>query len=147
MKQDMGVLPYPMLYAEDRQYTTAAHDTTELGAILTTNQDLAFTSTVTEVLCRETARILMPKYYEEALQIQYVKDPYASKMIQIIHDNFRNSFALAYNNVTGSHILNVFSEAVQNKRTFAVSYKGYASSVEKTLANTVKKFKKLNKIV
>lgn len=147
MKQDMGVLPYPMLYAEDRQYTTAAHDTTELGAILTTNQDLAFTSTVTEVLCRETARILMPKYYEEALQIQYVKDPYASKMIQIIHDNFRNSFALAYNNVTGSHILNVFSEAVQNKRTFAVSYKGYATSVEKTLANTIKKFKKLNKIV
>ncbi|MGN1445904.1 MAG: hypothetical protein ACI4WV_06360 [Eubacteriales bacterium] len=147
MKQDMGVLPYPMLYAEDKQYTTAAHDTTELGAILTTNQDLAFTSTVTEVLCRETARILMPKYYEEALQIQYVNDPYASKMIQIIHDNFRNSFALAYNNITGSHMLNVFSDAVQSNRTFSASYKNYESAVKNSLANTIKKFKRANNIV
>ena len=31
------------------------------------------------VLNRETASLLIPKYYGEALQVQYVTDPYASK--------------------------------------------------------------------
>ncbi len=136
MTADMGVLPYPMLYATDKQYTTATHDTTEVGAILMTNRDLSFTSTVTEVLCRETANVLMPKYYEGALQIQYVKDPYAATMIQIIHDNFRNSFILAYNNATGSRMLNVFSEAVQNKRAFSATY---TSATQRQMTRTVKR--------
>ena len=146
MKQDMGVLPCPMLYEEDKKYTTAAHDTTELGAILSTSTDLNFISTVVEVLNRETARILIPKYYKEALQIQYVNDPHASEMIQIIHDNFGNAFVLAYNNATGSHILNVFSQAVEGKRTFAVAYKSHDRASKKLLEKTIENFKKKNQI-
>lgn len=146
MQAEMGVLPYPMLYAEDKQYTTAAHDTTELGAILTTNKDLAFTSTVIEVLCRETSKILMPQYYQNALQIQYVNDPYASSMIQIIHDNFRNAFILAYNDATGSKMLNVFAEAVKAGRTFSVAYKAHEKSVKRSLETVIRKFKKQNDI-
>ena len=65
MEGDAAVLPYPMLFASDKKYTTSAHDTTEMGAILATSTDLAFISTVVEVLNRETANILMPRYYKE----------------------------------------------------------------------------------
>ncbi len=146
MQGEAGVLPCPMLYASDRQYNTATHDTTEVGAILTTATDEAFISTVIQVLNRETASLLIPKYYGEALQVQYVTDPYASKMVQIIHDNIRESFILAYNNWTGSVMLNVFSNAVSEKRTFTVKYGGNRRGMPKQFTKMIKTFKKNNKI-
>lgn len=148
MQDDPGVLPYPMLYAEDKQYNTATHDTTELGAILKTSpaSSREFVSTVIQFLNRETAEILMPKYYVEALQIRYVTDPYASQMVQIIHDNIRNSFILAYNNKLGSVVLNVFSNAVQDKRTFEVRYKGSKRTINRSMKNMLSSFKRANQI-
>jgi hypothetical protein len=93
-----------MLFASDRKYTTATHDTTELGGILVTSTDLAFISTVVEVLNRESANILIPKYYKECLQVQCVDDAKAAHMIDIIHDNFDNSGTIE---VSGTHTNNV----------------------------------------
>lgn len=147
MQGDAGVLPNPMLYASDKQYNTATHDTTEVGAILTTSsKNAAFISTVIQVLNRETARLLMPKYYGEALQVQYVTDPYASKMVQIIHDNIRESFILAYNNWTGSIMLNVFSNAVQSKRPFEGTYAGSKNSMVRKINGMIRTFESKNKI-
>ncbi len=122
MQGEAGVLPCPMLYASDKQYNTATHDTTEVGAILKTAKNAEFISTVIQVLSRETATLLIPKYYGEALQVQYVTDPYASKMVQIIHDNIRESFILAYNHWTGSGMCSAFSDAISSRRTFSVKY-------------------------
>ena len=146
MEGDTAVLPYPMLYASDKQYVTSTHDTSELGAIMTTNPDLAFTSTVIEVLCRETSKLLMPKYYKEALQIQYVDDSTAASMIDIIHDNFRNSFALAYNESLGSKILQSFTTCMQEQREFSVVFKSGEKSINRTVQSKIKSFKKSNKI-
>lgn len=148
MKDDRGVLPYPMLYASDRQYNTATHDTTELGAILKTSPTSSreFVSTVIQVLNRETANLLMNKYYEEALKVRYVSDPYDSQMVDIIHDNIRHSFILAYNNRLNSVVLNVFSNAVADKREFEVTYKSSQKSVNKAMSSMLKLFKKKNNI-
>lgn len=146
MEGDTAVLPYPMLYAEDKQYVTSTHDTSELGAIMTTNPDLSFTSTVIEVLCRESGRLLMPKYYKEALQIQYVDDSTAASMIDIIHDNFRNSFALAYNDALGNTLLQPFTQCVQEKREFSVIYQSKQKPTNRKLESKIKTFKNKNQI-
>lgn len=146
MQDGFGVLPCPMLYASDRKYNTATHDTTEVGAILQTSHDAEFVSTVIQVLNRETATELMPKYYGEALQVQYVTDPYASQMIQIIHDNISVSFILAYNNQLGTTVLNTFSNAVADKRTFEVVYKSVGKQIPKKMNSMIKTFKKKNHI-
>lgn len=148
MQGEAGVLPCPMLYASDKQYNTATHDTTEVGAIMTTAKDAEFISTVIQVLSRETASLLIPKYYGEALQVQYVTDPYASKMVQIIHDNIRESFILAYNNWTGSIMLNVFSNAVSGKRSFSAMYNARSSrNMQTNMNRMIKTFKRYNKIL
>ena len=148
MQGEAGVLPCPMLYASDKQYNTATHDTTEVGAIMTTAKDAEFISTVIQVLNRETASLLIPKYYGEALQVQYVTDPYASKMVQIIHDNIRESFILAYNNWTGSIMLNVFSNAVSGKRSFSAMYNARSSrNMQTNMNRMIKTFKRYNKIL
>ncbi len=144
MKGDACVLPLPMLLASDKKYVTSAHDTTEVGAILATSTDLAFISTVIEVLNRETANILMPKYYKEGLQVQYVDDSKAAQMIDIIHDNFDNSFALAYNEALGSVMLQAFSNAMSEKREFSAVYAKKDMQVNRTLGQKITSFLKNN---
>ncbi len=147
MENDTAVLPYPMLFASDKKYTTSAHDTTEMGAILATSTDLAFISTVVEVLNRETANILMPKYYKEGLQVQCVDDARAAAMIDIIHDNFDNSFILAYNLTLGSTILQTFAQAMEGKREFAAIFTDRtAKSVNRNLESKIRLFTKKNNI-
>ena len=146
MEGDAAVLPYPMLFASDKKYTTSAHDTTEMGAILATSSDLAFISTVVEVLNRETAKTLIPVYYKECLQVQCVDDEKAASMIDIIHDNFDNSFILAYNLPLGSVILQSFATAMQNKREFSAVYAGKDKSVSRALQTKIKQYEKKNNI-
>lgn len=112
MESDFAILPYPMLMESDKKYTTSTHDTAEVGAIMTTSIDnMEFISTVIEVLNRETANTLMPKYYKEGLQVMYVDDSKAAAMIDIIHDNFGATFSLAYNDALGDTILKGISNA------------------------------------
>ena len=146
MESDAAVLPNPMLFASDRKYTTSTGDITEMGAILTTSKDMAFISTVVEVLNRETANILIPKYYKESLQVQCVDDEKASAMIDIIHDNFGNAFILAYNHALNGQILQAFSEAVEEKREFSAVFAGLAKSSNKLLQNTLRQYEKKNQI-
>lgn len=146
MEGDAAVLPYPMLFASDKKYTTSAHDTTEMGAILATSTDLAFISTVVEVLNRETSKILIPVYYKECLQVQCVDDEKAAAIIDIIHDNFDNSFILAYNLPLGSLMLQSFAEAMQNKREFSAVYAGKHRSVDRALQSKIRTFEKKNGI-
>ena len=146
MEGDAAVLPYPMLHASDKKYTTSAHDTTEMGAIMATSTDLAYISTVTEVLNRETANILIPVYYKESLQVQCVDDAKAAAMIDIIHDNFDNSFILAYNLPLGSVILQSFANAMQQKREFSAVYAGKDKSVNRNLQNKIRQFTKKNNV-
>jgi hypothetical protein len=136
-----------MLHASDKKYTTSAHDTTEMGAILATSTDLAFISTVVEVLNRETAKILIPVYYKECLQVQCVDDEKAAAMIDIIHDNFDNSFILAYNLTLGSTILQSFANAMQGKREFAAVFTDRsAKTVNRSLESKIKQFVKKNNV-
>ena len=146
MEGDAAVLPYPMLFASDKKYTTSAHDTTEMGAILATSTDLAFISTVVEVLNRETSKILIPVYYKECLQVQCVDDEKAAAIIDIIHDNFDNSFILAYNLPLGSVMLQAFAEAMQSKREFSAVYAGKQRSVDRALQSKIRTFEKKNGI-
>ena len=146
MESDAAVLPYPMLFESDKKYTTATHDTTELGAVLVTSKDMTFISTVTEVLNRETANILMPKYYKECLQVQCVDDEKAAAMLDIIHDNFNNSFILTYNNALGGKILQAFSTAAQEKREFSAVFASSAKVINKNLNSKIKTFIKKNNI-
>ncbi len=140
MEHDAGIIPYPMLLESDKQYNTSSHDTTEVGVILTTAiNDMDYISTVLEVLNRETDRIVMPQYYETALKVKYTDDPQAGAMIDIIHDNFRNVFELAYDYAIGTPIQSVIYGTIASK-----SY-SVASKLAKTQKNCQKKVDKLVK--
>ncbi|MBE6651981.1 MAG: hypothetical protein E7610_01030 [Ruminococcaceae bacterium] len=142
MESDAAVLPYPLLFSSDEKYVTSAHDTTEMGFILTTSKDMAFISVVTEVLNRETAKTVVPKYYRESLQLQCVDDEKASAMLDIIHDNFDNSFILAYNNALGNTVFDAIYTAAHDNREFSVVYKGIQRAIDKKLNQFINQFRR-----
>jgi len=96
-----------------------------------------YISTVLEVLNRETAKTVMPQYYETALKVKYTDDPQAGAMIDIIHDNFRNVFELAYDYAIGTPIQSVIYGTIASK-----SY-SVASKLAKTQKSCQKKVDKL----
>lgn len=124
---DLAVLPYPMLDESQKNYVSSTHDTAELGFIpISVPADrLGFISTVVEVLCRETYAQVLPAYYESSLKIKYTRDQTSAQMIDIIHDNFGNGFALAFSNGLNGILLNTtFAAAIENKTMdFASRYK------------------------
>lgn len=119
---DIGIIPYPKVYAED-DYITSAHDTTEIGVIPLTSEDLDFITTVTEVLNRETLLLVIPEYYETALKVKYTTDVISATMIDIIHDSFGSSFPLAYSDSLTHILLETFTlNLPNNANNFASIY-------------------------
>ena len=78
--------------------------------------------------------------------MQCVDDEKAAAIIDIIHDNFDNSFILAYNLPLGSVMLQAFAEAMQSKREFSAVYAGKQRSVDRALHSKIRTFERKNGI-
>ncbi len=141
----IGVIPYPMLEASDKKYITSSHDTTEIGAIpRTANPDnLPFITACIEVLCRESAKTVIPEYYETALKVKYASDANVAAMIDIIHDNFGNTFQLAYDTSLNSLFKNMFYETIHSKSNkFSSSATRSTKKAENALNKIIQTFEK-----
>ena len=134
---DVGPIPYPKLYESDR-YFTSIHDTTEMGAIPITSPDIDFDTVCIEVLSRETAKILIPVYYDQALKVKYSADQKVAQMIDLIHDNFGSSFALCYDYSLGDSMVHMFADLVAADSTdFVSAYKKKEKVMKKTFEKMV----------
>ena len=119
---EVGILPYPKFDESQADYISSSHDTTEIGVIPATCQNFENVCAVLEVLNRETAKYVIPAYYETGLKVKYSRDDYSSQMIDIIHGNIGGSFALAYStNCDGILQQNSFYEPVSVKSNDFVS--------------------------
>lgn len=141
----IAVLPYPLLDELQNEYVSSTHDTAELGFIpVAVSYDrLDFISTVIEVLCRETYTQVLPEYYESSLKIKYTRDNTSAQMIDIIHDNHGNGFALAFSNgLSGILLSNTFNSAISaNSTDFASKYKSLEKAATKLLDKMIDKCK------
>lgn len=142
MDFDVSLVPYPMFDETSGSYITSIHDTTEVGMIPITSNNVEMTSAVLEALCRETNRSVIPAYYETALKVKYTRDDEAAQMIDIIHDNVDNMFVLAYDDYLNAILMkNVFyyGGLEKGKNNFASSYakaeKSALRKLEKMLAS------------
>lgn len=136
----VGIVPYPKLDVEQENYVTSMHDITEIGAIPVTVPvaDLDFVFTCLEVLSMETAKTVIPEYYENGLKLKYVEGQEDSKMIDLIHDSIGSPFAVAFNTTLGDFMLGVcFCTPLGNGST------DFASAYKKNQKKSVKDLKKL----
>lgn len=142
MEQEIGIIPYPKLTEAD-EYITSAHDTSEVGLIPITapEKNLDYISTVIEVLNRETNKSVLPVYYENALKVKYTRDNASAQMIDIIHDNLGDSFALAWSNELDQILMqNTFFQVINSGGEFASYYNSRIKAAEKKLENIIDAF-------
>lgn len=126
MADDIGLVPYPKLDENQKEYITVIHDTAEVGAIPTTCQNIDFASAVIQALCEETYKTVIPAYYETALKIKYVRDDYTAQMIDLVHDGIIGLFTLVYGADWANNIFTwTFLEPLQAKNESCIS--SYAS--------------------
>lgn len=143
---EFAVLPYPMLDENSDGYVTSTHDTAELGFIPSSTpvDRLGFISTVVEVLCRETYTQVLPTYYESSLKVKYSRDQSSAQMLDIIHDNFDNGFALAYSNgLSGIFLLTISDATDPSSAGFATLAKTKGKVAQKLLDKRVEQVNEL----
>lgn len=86
MKDNYGIVPLPMLDANQDDYCSYAHDQmTAFGIANTTPYDRRdMLGAMLEAMAAESYRTVTPAYYEVALKNKYAKDPASWAMLDII---------------------------------------------------------------
>jgi len=134
MADEFAILPYPKLNMQQEKYVTSAHDTIEIGAIPSTTPNFDMIFVALEALNRETMKTIMPVYYEQALKIKYARDEQSAQIIDLIHDNMRNVFPLAYSeNLSG--VLTLYD--ITMTKEFTSGYEKIAAKVEQNLSEAI----------
>ena len=133
METDIGILPYPKMDEAQENYITSSHDTANVGVIPMTCSKADTMGAVLEVLSRESAKDVVPAYYETALKVKYARDDQSAQMLDIIRYNISTVFPVAFGNYCNNLALyNAFSVPLGGKKTDFVS--NYVKFEEKAQA-------------
>lgn len=145
-EHEIGIVPYPKLDEQQENYVTSAHDTSEIGLMPVTMpaDRLSFASAVIEVLSRESAKTVVPAYYESALKIKYTRDEVSAQMIDLIHDGLGNSFALAWHQPLSTFLQGVIHAAAMSENTFASKYASAEKGIQEKLNTMIENYKTNN---
>ena len=99
MDVDFGILPYPKLDSDQKEYHSVAGDSFTLFFVPVSVTDPNFVSMITEALCAESYRTVIPAYYDTALKTKYARDDESQAMIDLIRDSLTFNFG-AINSVS-----------------------------------------------
>ena len=114
MEDNYTILPLPKLDEAQAEYNSAIHDGCTIFAIPITTGNPDAVSAVLEALAAESARLVSPAYYDQALKVKYTRDSDAGEMIDLIYSNISTDFAFMYsNNLTD--IAHLFRNNISNK--------------------------------
>lgn len=137
---NFAVLPFPKLDETQPNYISTVHDIAEMGFIPSTISfgDLDLVSAVVECLSRETAKTVIPKYYESTLKVRYSRESANAEMIDILHYNYGGAFALAWSYYVEGFFFNPIIDSVtSNQDNFASYYRSYENSAHVALADLI----------
>ncbi|MCL1793592.1 MAG: extracellular solute-binding protein [Oscillospiraceae bacterium] len=96
METDFGIIPYPKWNEQQENYLTAPVAYFSLIAVPTTAQNLEMTGMITEALCVESYKKVIPAFYEISLKTKYSRDEESAEMIDIIRNGVVFDFGAIY---------------------------------------------------
>ena len=137
MEDNYTILPLPKLDETQAEYNSAIHDGCTIFAIPITTGNPDAVSAVLEALAAESARLVSPAYYDQALKVKYTRDSDSGEMIDLIYSNISTDFAFMYsNNLTD--IAHLFRNNISNKNealasAMAKSEKAWGKMIERFL--------------
>ncbi len=94
MDTDFGILPYPKLNEAQADYASTSRDNFDLFVLPIDVKDQEFSGIVTEALCAESYRSVIPAYYDVVLKSKSARDEESAEMIDLIRDTL--TFDMGY---------------------------------------------------
>lgn len=133
MEADFGVLPYPKLDETQTEYSSTSRDNFDLFVVTIDVKDKEFTGIITEALCAESYRSVVPEYYDVVLKTKTSRDEESAEMIDLIRDTL--TFDIGYLCSTSLEgIGHIFVNLIRNNSTdLASSYAAKEKSAAKKL--------------
>jgi len=142
MDADFGIIPYP-LWNEQQDTYYSRIEGCELFCVPVTNGDLEMTGVILEAMASESARNVMPAYYEVALKGKYARDEESEKMLDIIFADLIFDFGdtIWCPDVRDGIFFNMMSN---NDRDLASKVDALATKVNTLIDKTITAFNELD---
>ena len=137
MDDDFGIIPYPKYDADQDGYHTTSRDNFSIFVVPMDVKDPEMTSIISEALCAESYKKVVPTFYDKALKTKAARDEDSSEMIDIIRDGLTFDWGYLHSDTLGGvgHIFvglirdnsnNVMSKYAENEEI-------YKTNLEKAL--------------
>ncbi|MBQ2545318.1 MAG: hypothetical protein II557_03420 [Clostridia bacterium] len=96
MDADFGILPYPKWNEAQTAYYTTSRDGRSMFAIPIDVPNAAFSGLITEAMCIEGSRTVIPVYYDKVLKGKTARDEESASMLDTIRAGLVLDFAAEY---------------------------------------------------
>ena len=111
-EHDYGVIPYPKYDEAQAAYKTMVDGYHEAMAVAKTAENLGFIGTVTEALCAESYKQVMPAFFDVCLKQRYASSPADAEMMDLCVASRVFDLGYVYDNWKG--ISFAFEELLRN---------------------------------
>ena len=142
MEQPYGILPYPKLTEDQKEYYSLIHDSSSNICVpKSVGEDkMPVLGATFEALCAESWRSVMPLFLETALKLKYSQDSMSGQVIDIVIDSVAKNTLIEYRNYANDFINNCMGTNIKNgKNNFASVYKKALSAAQKAWDKAVEK--------
>ncbi|MCL2517154.1 MAG: hypothetical protein FWF15_01200 [Oscillospiraceae bacterium] len=131
VENEYGIIPYPKWNEAQPNYHSNADGFHGILALPKNAVDLDKIGVITEALCAESWKSVLPKYYDVALKVKGARDEESIAMIDLIMDGRVFDFGYFYDNDRG--MAGVLVQMIQNRNTGFETY--YAANEGKVMAH------------
>lgn len=137
MDDDFGIIPYPKYDAGQEGYHSTSRDNFTMFVVPVDVKNPEMTSIISEALCAESYKKVVPTFYDKALKTKAARDEDSSEMIDIIRDGLTFDWGYLHSDTLGGvgHIfvglIRDNSNSVMSK--YAAKEETYKTNLEKAL--------------
>lgn len=134
-----GILPMPKYDVNQTDYHSTCSDFYSVLALpITSDENLDFIGVITEALCVESSRYVVPEYYTLVLKERYTSDEDSVQMIDIVRDGVLCNFGYLYSYTLNwpAHQLNVCINA--KNRNFSSNWESKETMFTQNLEEAIK---------
>lgn len=100
-EHEYGIIPYPKFDEAQAEYKTMVDGNHEAMGIAKNAVDLEFIGIMTEVMCAEAYKQIIPAYYDVCLKQRYASSPEDAEMIELCVDSRVFDLGYVYDNWKG----------------------------------------------
>ena len=133
---EYGIIPYPKYDESQAEYRTMVDGSHEAMSIAKNAVDFEFIGIMTEAMCAESYKQIIPSYYDVCLKQRYASSPDDAEMIELCVDSRVFDFGYVYDNWQGVSFLLQSAVQAQNNNiasTFKSGQKVYKRYYDKVI--------------